>query len=189
MHLVVPNYSLRCLDSLPSYLGQVLPSLKEQEPQYVDTYDFKHVNTINSKWHLFHGLVHLNGIAHILRVNGWAGGSDRLTGKDSTRIWDRLCTALNVQVVSNEDVSNKHGMLLRLLYPVATGHTWYGQFGYTFAQAGFNHTKSEWLQSIQYIRQQPLLEVLEDFRSMSADPQAFATLQSIVQKYAKGGKE
>lgn len=152
MHLIVPNHKL--LDSLPSYLGQVLPVFKEQEPQFVDPYEFSSVNQLTSKWHLFHGVVHLNGIGHLLRVNGWAGGSDVLTGKEAAQIWDKLCAKLHVQVISTEDVSNKHDMLLRLLYPVAEGHTWYGKFGYTFAQAGFNHTKSEWLQSIEHIRQQ-----------------------------------
>jgi hypothetical protein len=39
-------------------------------------------------------------------------------------VWDRLCVLLRTRAVSVEDVSNKSGMLLRVLHTAAFGTTW-----------------------------------------------------------------
>jgi hypothetical protein len=40
-------------------------------------------------------------------------------------IWDRICYIVCAREVSVEDVSNKSGMLLRLLHSAAHCRTWY----------------------------------------------------------------
>lgn len=46
------------------------------------------------------------------------------TGKQLLTVWDRLCVLLRARAVSVEDVSNKSGMLLRVLHTAAFGTTW-----------------------------------------------------------------
>jgi hypothetical protein len=45
-------------------------------------------------------------------------------GKQLLTVWDRLCVLLRARAVSVEDVSNKSGMLLRVLHTAAFGTTW-----------------------------------------------------------------
>eukprot|EP00955_Chlamydomonas_euryale_P036860 350572-Chlamydomonas_euryale.AAC.2 len=47
-----------------------------------------------------------------------------LSGQQLMTIWDSLCVLLAAREVSVEDVSNKGGMLLRTLHPMAHGSTW-----------------------------------------------------------------
>lgn len=46
-------------------------------------------------------------------------------GKQLLAVWDSLCQLLRVRQVSVEDVSNKSGMLLRVLHTAAFGTTWW----------------------------------------------------------------
>lgn len=57
-------------------------------------------------------------------MNGRDGGCDVLSGRQLMTLWDGLCGLLSAREVSVEDVSNKSGMLLRLLYTAAHGKTW-----------------------------------------------------------------
>ncbi len=59
-----------------------------------------------------------------LRVNGRDGACGPLNGKQLVGLWDALCGLLCAQEVSVEDVSNKSGMLLRLLHVAAHRKTW-----------------------------------------------------------------
>jgi hypothetical protein len=45
-------------------------------------------------------------------------------GKQLLSVWDSLCQLLRARQVSVEDVSNKSGMLLRVLHTAAYGTTW-----------------------------------------------------------------
>jgi hypothetical protein len=45
-------------------------------------------------------------------------------GKQLLALWDSLCSLLRARLVSVEDVSNKSGMLLRVLHTAAFGTTW-----------------------------------------------------------------
>lgn len=45
-------------------------------------------------------------------------------GKQLLSLWDALCQLLRARQVSVEDVSNKSGMLLRVLHTAAYGTTW-----------------------------------------------------------------
>jgi hypothetical protein len=45
-------------------------------------------------------------------------------GKQLLTVWDKLCVLLRARAVSVEDVSNKSGMLLRVLHTAAFGTTW-----------------------------------------------------------------
>ena len=47
--------------------------------------------------HLLHGMVHMNGFGHLIRVNGREGGSRFLSGCDIMGFWDRLCKTLRVR--------------------------------------------------------------------------------------------
>jgi hypothetical protein len=47
-----------------------------------------------------------------------------LAGKQLLTVWDKLCVLLRARAVSVEDVSNKSGMLLRVLHTAAFGTTW-----------------------------------------------------------------
>lgn len=47
--------------------------------------------------HLLHGMVHMNGFGHLIRVNGREGGSRFLSGCDIMGFWDRLCKMLRVR--------------------------------------------------------------------------------------------
>ena len=62
------------------------------------------------------GMVHANGYSHLLRVNGREGGSRTFTGAQLMDLWDGLCTALRVRACTTEDVSNKVGWALQLLW-------------------------------------------------------------------------
>ncbi|XXG73357.1 hypothetical protein AAC387_Pa07g2289 [Persea americana] len=44
--------------------------------------------------HLLHGVVHVNGYGHLLRINGREGGSKFLSGRHIMDFWDRLCKML-----------------------------------------------------------------------------------------------
>ncbi len=81
----------------------------------------------DSKLHFMHGTLHANGFGHLDRMNAReSSGPDRLTGQQLMMIWDSLCTLLAAREVSVEDVSNKSGMLLRMLHTSAYGFTWCG---------------------------------------------------------------
>ncbi|KAG9132704.1 hypothetical protein Leryth_020913 [Lithospermum erythrorhizon] len=82
--------------------------------------------------HLLHGVIHANGLGHLLRVNGREGGSKLLSGSQVMNFWDRLCKVLGVRKISVMDVSKKYGLEYRLLHAVVKGHSWYGDWGYEF---------------------------------------------------------
>lgn len=44
--------------------------------------------------HLLHGLIHCNGFGHLIRINGFEGGSAYLSGEELMHLWDRICTNL-----------------------------------------------------------------------------------------------
>lgn len=81
-------------------------------------------SVFESKTHLLHGILHTNGRGHLLRVNGRDGGNMMLPGPVLVGLWDALCGVLRAREVSVEDVSNKSGMLLRLLHPAMGKTTW-----------------------------------------------------------------
>lgn len=47
--------------------------------------------------HLLHAVVHSNGYAHLLTLNGREGGSRLLSGRQIMDFWDRLSTSLAVR--------------------------------------------------------------------------------------------
>lgn len=47
--------------------------------------------------HLLHGLIHCNGYAHLVCVNGLEGGSKHLCGREIMDLWDRVCTNLRTR--------------------------------------------------------------------------------------------
>ena len=84
-------------------------------------------NMFNSKSHLLHGILHMNGFGHLCRVNGREGGSTLFTGTQLMDVWDDLCCVLRARLVSVEDVSNKLTMELRVVHSLAYGKTWCAQ--------------------------------------------------------------
>lgn len=47
--------------------------------------------------HLLHGLIHCNGFAHLLCINGHEGGSKHLCGRELMDLWDRICLSLRTR--------------------------------------------------------------------------------------------
>lgn len=47
--------------------------------------------------HLLHGLLHCNGLGHLLCINGREGCSKFISGHQFMDLWDRLCTSLHVR--------------------------------------------------------------------------------------------
>lgn len=54
---------------------EAMQMLEKKHDQYSSSSAFE------SSAHLLHGIVHMNGFGHLLRINGLEGGSVRLTGK------------------------------------------------------------------------------------------------------------
>lgn len=48
-------------------------------------------SVLDSNAHLLHGVLHLNGFGHLLRINGVEGGSTSWTGKKSSSICSSIC--------------------------------------------------------------------------------------------------
>ncbi len=92
------------------------------------------------KDHRLHGVLHYDGFGHLRTLN--AGGA--LSGRKIMSLWDAICTALRAREVSVDDASNKLHMQLRVLYPMALGHTWYGRWGYTIDRIPYNMSDDEW---------------------------------------------
>ncbi|KAK1418859.1 hypothetical protein QVD17_28007 [Tagetes erecta] len=113
-------------------------------------------NQLEDTSHLLHGVVHMNGYGHILRVNGREGGSQVLSGRHIMDFWDRLCKVLGVRQVSVMDVSKKYGLEFRLLHSVATGHPWYGEWGYEFGGGSYAITHEAYNNAIETLASMPL---------------------------------
>ncbi|KAJ8636251.1 hypothetical protein MRB53_010518 [Persea americana] len=56
--------------------------------------------------HLLHGVVHVNGYGHLLKINGREGGSKFLSGCHIMDFWDRLCKMLRVSI------ARQHGLII-----------------------------------------------------------------------------
>ncbi|XP_024961858.1 PHD finger protein At1g33420 [Cynara cardunculus var. scolymus] len=121
-------------------------------------------NQLDDTNHLLHGVVHVNGYGHILRVNGREGGSQVLSGSHIMDFWDRLCKALGVRQVSVMDVSKKYGLEFRLLHSVVKGHPWYGDWGYEFGSGSYAITHEAYNDAIETLANVPLSTLLSQGR-------------------------
>ncbi|XP_024528151.1 PHD finger protein MALE MEIOCYTE DEATH 1-like [Selaginella moellendorffii] len=106
--------------------------------------------------HLLHGIIHSNGYGHLLRVNGFEGGSSSLSGREIMNLWDRLCTMMRARKVSVLDASKKFGTSFRLLHAVAKGQPWYGLWGYQFGRGSFGITDAAYKKAVNQIASTPL---------------------------------
>lgn len=52
--------------------------------------------------HLLHSLIHCNGFGHLICINGIAGGSKFIYGREIMDLWDRICTTLCVRKIKND---------------------------------------------------------------------------------------
>lgn len=111
---------------------------------------------LENQSHLLHGSLHANGFGHLLRVNGYEGGSVSLSGRQMMEVWTNLCTLLKARVVTVEDVSHKLGLPYRLLHAIAYKTTWYGKWGYTFCRGPFNVSESQWNSAVKRLHNFPL---------------------------------
>ncbi|CAN8314121.1 unnamed protein product [Cochlearia groenlandica] len=110
--------------------------------------------------HLLHGVIHSNGYAHLLSVNGREGGSGFLTGRAVMGFWDRLCLSLAVRKASVMDVSRKYGMDYRLLHGVTRGCSWYSEWGYEFKSGSYALTREVYDVAVNTLSAIPLSEFL-----------------------------
>lgn len=113
-------------------------------------------NQLDDTTHLLHGVVHINGYGHLLRVNGREGGSRVLSGCHIMDFWDRLCKILGVRKVSVMDVSKKYGLEFRLLHAITKGHPWYGDWGYEFGAGSFALTIDAYNMAVETLSNLPL---------------------------------
>ncbi|GAX78615.1 hypothetical protein CEUSTIGMA_g6054.t1 [Chlamydomonas eustigma] len=133
----------------------------------------------NTEHHFMHGSLHANGFGHLHRMNAREiQGSARVSGQQLMTIWDSLCKLLAAREVSVEDVSNKSGMLLRMLHTVAYGSTWYGKWGYTFGRAPFNISERTYQKCVNLMRNLPLEDLLSDFNGVDDGVQHILSLYS-----------
>lgn len=54
---------------------------------------------LHDNTHLLHAVIHSNGFAHLLTLNGRQGGSTLLSGRHILDLWDRLCQTLSVRSI------------------------------------------------------------------------------------------
>ncbi len=95
-HFVLPAVkgptSLESTDYLPSYVEAKLDGLSVGPPPIASGKHESHsylynapATALDCSTHLLHGVIHLNGFGHLLRINGLEGGSVHLTGTYS--VW------------------------------------------------------------------------------------------------------
>lgn len=65
------------------------------------------LEVFEDRTHLLHGLIHINGFGHLMRMNRDTESPHQLTGKQLMGLWDRLCDLLRARLISTEDVSHK----------------------------------------------------------------------------------
>ena len=87
-------------------------------------------NQFEDHTHLLHAVVHSNGYAHLLTVNGREGGSLFLSGRHIMDFWDRLSTSLAVR-----------SALLCFPIPYIPIYTIFAIFHQSFKHAVFFHHK------------------------------------------------
>eukprot|EP00899_Mesostigma_viride_P010085 jgi/Mesvir1/19078/Mv12833-RA.1 len=136
-----------------------------------------------SQSHLLHGVIHLNGFGHLLRINGREGGSAVLTGGHLMDLWDRICTMLCARMVSVEDVSKKRQMELRLLHSVAYGMPWYGRWGYRFGRGTYGTCQVRYEDALRQLAAIPLSSLQGDF--LGVDDACVAILELYTALYRR----
>uniref|UniRef100_A0A0D9XQL4 PHD-type domain-containing protein n=1 Tax=Leersia perrieri TaxID=77586 RepID=A0A0D9XQL4_9ORYZ len=129
-----------------------------------DPEDWDYVQ-LESPQHLLHGIVHENGFGHLVRINGREGGSSVMTGSQLMDFWDRLCRYLRVRKVSVVDVSKKYGVDYRSLLAVATGCSWYGQWGFKLSSGSFGITPEDYCKAVDSLSSVPLSNFFPHSRS------------------------
>ncbi|RCV11911.1 hypothetical protein SETIT_2G224700v2 [Setaria italica] len=136
--------------------------------------------TATSRGHLLHGVVHLNGFGHLVALHGFEGGSDFIAGHQIMDLWDRMCAALNVRMVSLVDTARKGHMELRLLHGVAYGGTWFGRWGYRFGRPSYGVALPSYQQSLHALQSVPLCVLVPHLSCFSQDlPVVVAKYQAI----------
>ncbi|KAK9902436.1 hypothetical protein M0R45_001675 [Rubus argutus] len=116
--------------------------------------------------HLLHGLIHCDGFAHLLCINGLEGGSKHLCGRELMDLWDRVCINLRTRKITVEDVSRKRSMELRLLHGVAYGHPWFGRWGYKFCHGSFGVREHIYERALKILSSLELEKIIQDFSDM-----------------------
>ncbi|KAM5558120.1 PHD finger protein MALE MEIOCYTE DEATH 1 [Rosa sericea] len=129
--------------------------------------------------HLLHGLIHCNGFAHLLCINGLEGGSKHLCGRELMDLWDRICINLRTRKITVEDVSKKRSMELRLLHGVAYGHPWFGRWGYKFCHGSFGVKEHIYERALEILSSLELEKMIQDFSDMDQ----YEELKKIVRYY------
>lgn len=124
---------------------------------------------LEQQTHLLHGVLHVNGFGHLLRINGRERGSKFASGKELMDMWDRICILLRARRVSVMDVSKKQGLDFRLLHGVAFGIPWYGKWGYVYGKGSYGVTQSIYELALSSIRSTSLSELSAHFASIDQE--------------------
>ncbi|CAN8238370.1 unnamed protein product [Cochlearia groenlandica] len=120
-------------------------------------------DVLDLQTHLLHGLIHTNGMGHLICINGMEGGSKYLYGREIVDLWDRICSNLGARMITVEDLSKKRSLDLRLLYGVAYGHSWFGRWGYKFCRGSYGVTKNDYENAIELLGSLELDRIEFDF--------------------------
>ncbi|XP_004304762.1 PREDICTED: PHD finger protein MALE MEIOCYTE DEATH 1-like [Fragaria vesca subsp. vesca] len=116
--------------------------------------------------HLLHGMIHCDGIGHLLCINGLKGGSEHFCGREIMDLWDRICTNLRTRKITVEDFSKKRSMELRLLHGIAYGHAWFGRWGYRFCYGSFGVAEETYERALDILSSIELEKIIQDFSDM-----------------------
>ncbi|XP_020575908.1 PHD finger protein PERSISTENT TAPETAL CELL 1 [Phalaenopsis equestris] len=129
--------------------------------------------------HLLHGILHFNGFGHLIRINGFEGGSEFTSGHQIMNLWDRICKELQVRQVSLTDVARKRTMELRLIHGLAYGEPWFQRWGYKFGHGSYGITEQMYQRSLHALRSFPLPLLIPPICCTIAD----VDILTIVTKY------
>ncbi|XP_073010909.1 PHD finger protein PERSISTENT TAPETAL CELL 1 [Typha latifolia] len=135
---------------------------------------------VSSRRNLMHGVIHSNGLGHLISISGFEGGSYFASGHQILDLWDRICSALRVRKVSLIDTAMKGSMELRLIHGIAYGETWFRRWGYKFGHESYGVTQQMYQQSLEALQSLPLCLLIPHFACFHHEiPMLIAKYQAI----------
>ncbi|KAK1416287.1 hypothetical protein QVD17_32076 [Tagetes erecta] len=130
--------------------------------------------------YVLHGLIHCNGFGHLISVNKLElGSSISLTETDVMNFWDSICNSLKTRKVSVADVKLERSIELRLIHGVAFKCSWFGNWGYKFANGSFGVTDEKYRGSVHFLAELSLDKIIDDVKNTVNQKK----LQQIISKY------
>ncbi|KAJ9554118.1 LOW QUALITY PROTEIN: hypothetical protein OSB04_018163 [Centaurea solstitialis] len=158
----------------------LIPSYGEKPPLMDRDHDQKKNNLELDDTSILHGLIHCNGFGHLISINKLEFGSSVcLSETDVMDFWDGICNSLKTRKVSVADVKLERSMELRLIHGVAFENSWFGDWGYKFANGGFDLTEDKYRGAVRFLAELELDKIINDFRITCHGRK----IQQIIRKY------